>query len=75
MIDISDLNNFCLLSWGLQNVSLGDRRFGIIHIIQMRAGTIEQDPFKKKYLVYKVYRIIGFKLQGVTIMIFNKYLN
>lgn len=62
---------------------LGDRQFGIIHIIQIRAGTIEQEllPFKKKYLVYKIsrknyeYRIIGFKLQGVTVMIFDEYLN
>lgn len=33
MIDTSDLNNFCLLTWGLLKVSLCDRRFGIIHMI------------------------------------------
>lgn len=77
MIDISDLSNFCLLTWGLQKVSLGDRWFGIIHITQIRAGTIEQDPFKKTYLLHRIYkyRIIGFKLQGVTTMIFDEYLN
>lgn len=54
---------------------------GIIHMIQIRAVTIEDNPFKNTYLVYRVYRknhnyrMIGFKLQGVTIITFYECQN